>query len=74
MRRRTAVALKLHGCADQLLTQASDSYVAEPLAPKVRELVGRLENQVGPQLAALLRAEGEALVIDEAIQMARSEG
>jgi len=48
--------------------------VAEPLAPKVRELVGRLENRVGPQLAARLRAEGEALVIDEAIQMARSEG
>lgn len=74
MRGRRALALKLHGCGEHLLAQAGDSYQAEPLEPKLKQLVRQIETEIGPEQAARLRAEGEALPLAEAVEMARAEG
>lgn len=74
MRERAAVALKLHSCSKHHLTRSGDSYANEPLEPKVRELVGRLETEVGSARAVQLRQEGERLSLDEAVELARAEG
>ena len=74
MRKRTDLALRLHACAIQLFSGASDSFDGEPVAPKIREFIGQLEEQVGVEHAARLRKEGEALVPEIAFQLADSEG
>ena len=74
VRERAAVALKLHSCSKHHLTRAGDSYANEPLEPKVRELMGRLETEVGSTRAGQLRQEGERLSLTEAVELARAEG
>lgn len=74
VRRRTPAAVRLRSCADHTLSEAGDSYVGEPLEPKIKELIAQLESEVGPELAARLRAEGEALTLEEAIHLAEVEG
>ncbi len=73
-RQRAAVALQLHWCANHHLAQADDTYTGEPLAPELMALIGRLETEVGSQMAEHLRAQGEALTLDQAVQLAKAEG
>ena len=74
MRGRGAVALKLHKCGENALAQAGDTYEAEPLAPKLRQLVAQIATEIGPEQAARLQAEGDALLVAEAVELARAEG
>jgi hypothetical protein len=46
----------------------------EPISPKEAELLARLEAEAGPEVAAMLRAEGEALTPEIAIRLAENEG
>jgi len=43
------------------MVETNGSY-NEPISPKEAELLARLEAEAGPEVAARLRAEGEALV------------
>ena len=72
-RGRTEVALRLYHCGNNLLP-VDTLAIYFPLEPKVRELVDKLENEVGTEVASRLRAEGEALTAEEAFQLADTEG
>lgn len=73
MRQRVELALRLHACAELVLHEAEYHYT-EPLAPKVYELMARLQAEAGPDLAARLRAEGESLTAQAALELAEAEG
>jgi tetratricopeptide (TPR) repeat protein len=73
MRKKKETALRLHFCAEHLLTDVDLRY-EEPIAPKLRELVARLQEEFGPEIALKLRAEGEALSPAEALHLAATEG
>jgi predicted ATPase/DNA-binding CsgD family transcriptional regulator len=73
MRGKIETALRLHHCAERLLAEVDIRY-AEPLAPKLQDLVVRLQEEVGPALAARLRAEGAALTPADALLLAATEG
>jgi tetratricopeptide (TPR) repeat protein len=81
-RGKKLTALRLHYCAEEIAAhheqvrtsiEAKGSY-GEPLAPREAELVARLEAELGPETAATLRAEGQALTPEMAITLAVSEG
>jgi predicted ATPase/DNA-binding CsgD family transcriptional regulator len=74
LRRQAHLALRLHACASQLYAGASDSFDGEPIATRISELMKQLEAQVGPELAAKLRSEGEVLEPAAAVRLAESEG
>jgi hypothetical protein len=73
MREKKEVALRLHHCAEHLLADLDIRY-SEPLEPKLWDLLARLQEEVGPELAARLRADGEALSPTEALELAATEG
>lgn len=73
MRGNKETALRLHHCAKHLLAEVDIRY-DEPLAPSLRDLVARLQEEVGPERAARLRAEGEALTPTDALQLAATDG
>jgi predicted ATPase/DNA-binding CsgD family transcriptional regulator len=72
-RGKKQVALRLHYCAERLMSELNGSY-NEPISPKEAELLARLEADAGPDAAAGLRAEGEALTPELAVLLAESEG
>jgi predicted ATPase/DNA-binding SARP family transcriptional activator len=74
LRQRPEIACRLHSCAANLLRESGDTFEAEPLAPKVAELMTRMNAELGSTAAARLKAEGEALTIEAALQMARTAG
>jgi predicted ATPase/DNA-binding CsgD family transcriptional regulator len=73
MRGKKQTALLLHHCAEHLLAEVDIRYT-EPLAPKLRDLMARLHKEVGPELAARLRVEGEALTPTDALELAAADG
>jgi len=73
MRGKKETALRLHHCAEHLLAEVDIQY-AEPLAPQLRDLVARLQEEFGPELAARLRAQGDALTPADALLLATTEG
>jgi hypothetical protein len=73
MRGKKGVAMRLHYCAERLGAEFNGSY-NEPIAPKEAELLARLEAEAGPEAAAKLRAEGEALTPEGAVLLAEREG
>lgn len=73
MRGKTEPSLRVHACAEHLLAEVDIQYT-EPLAPTLRKLMARLTEEVGPERAARLRAEGEALSATEALRLAATEG
>jgi predicted ATPase len=70
---KSPVALRLHYCAERVMVETGGSY-NEPISPKEAELLARLEAEAGPEVAAMLRAEGEALTPEIAIRLAENEG
>jgi tetratricopeptide (TPR) repeat protein len=72
-RGKKEVALRIHHCADHLLAEMENPY-EEPLAPRLKDLVDRLRIELGPERSARLQAEGEALTLSAALEMARAEG
>jgi tetratricopeptide (TPR) repeat protein len=75
-RGRKEVALRLYYCGNHLLADVEPGFLAShfPLEPKIKELVTRLETEVGTEVASRLRAEGEALTAEEALELADTEG
>jgi predicted ATPase/DNA-binding CsgD family transcriptional regulator len=73
LRGKTQVALRLHYCAERLLSEIEGSY-NEPITAKEAEIVARLEAETGPKGTATLRAEGERLSPAMAIDLAQTEG
>jgi predicted ATPase/DNA-binding CsgD family transcriptional regulator len=73
LRGKKHVALRLHYYAERLMAEVNASY-DETISPKEAELVARLEAEAGPEAAAILRAEGEALSPEMAIKIAKTEG
>lgn len=73
---RKETALRLYYCGNHLLGDVDADFLAShfPLEPKVRGLVEQLETEVGTEEASRLRAEGEALTAEEALQLADAEG
>jgi tetratricopeptide (TPR) repeat protein len=71
-RGKTQVALRLHYCAERLMTDLNGSY-NEPISPQEAELFASLEGAAGPETVARLRAEGEALTPEMAVLLAESE-
>jgi tetratricopeptide (TPR) repeat protein len=70
---KSPLALRLHYCAERVMVETGGSY-NEPISPKEAELLARLEAEAGPEVAAMLRAEGEALTPEIAIRLAENEG
>jgi predicted ATPase/DNA-binding CsgD family transcriptional regulator len=70
---KNSLALRLHYCAERVMVETNGSY-NEPISPKEAELLARLEVEAGPEVAASLRAEGEALTPEIAIRLAENEG
>jgi hypothetical protein len=70
---KNPLALRLHYCAERVMVETNGSY-NEPISPKEAELLARLEADAGPEVAASLRAEGEALTPETAIRLAENEG
>jgi hypothetical protein len=70
---KNPTALRLHYCAERVMVETNGSY-NEPISPKEAELLARLEAEAGPEVAARLRAEGEALTPEIAIRLAENEG
>ncbi|GAC1507281.1 MAG: hypothetical protein NVS1B3_07560 [Candidatus Dormibacteraceae bacterium] len=62
-------ALLLHSCADHFFSKNGARY-DEPLAPKVRDLVSRLNAEVGTASAARLVTAGEELTPSAAVALA----
>ena len=73
LRGKKQVAIRLHYCAQRLRAEENGSY-NDPSSPKEAELLARLEAEAGPEAAAILRAEGEALSPEMAIKIAKTEG
>jgi predicted ATPase/DNA-binding CsgD family transcriptional regulator len=73
MRGKTETALRLHYYATRLFDEAGMTN-KEPLGPAIYEVIERLEADVGPEVASRLRADGEALSLAEAFDLARREG
>ena len=73
LRGKKQVALRLHYCAERLLAEFNGSY-NEPITAKEAEVVARLEAEAGPEVAAILRAEGQALSAETAVRLAKTEG
>jgi hypothetical protein len=48
-------------------------YYLEPITRKEADLIARLEEEAGPEAAASLRAEGEALTFTSAILLAKAD-
>lgn len=72
-RQRNEVALRLHACAARIFEESEYRYT-EPFAPRVFEYIAQLQAEVGPEMAARLRAEGESLTVQSALEMAKAEG
>ena len=73
MRGKTETALRLHYFATRLFDEAGMTN-KEPLGVAIYEVMERAEAGVGPEVTSRLRAEGEALSLDEALDLARIEG
>ncbi|HEY8634171.1 MAG TPA: hypothetical protein VIO34_04350, partial [Candidatus Dormibacteraeota bacterium] len=73
LRGKKQVAIRLHYCAQRLRAEENGSY-NDPSSPKEAELLARLEAEAGPEAAAILRAEGEALSAEMAVRLAKTEG
>jgi predicted ATPase/DNA-binding CsgD family transcriptional regulator len=73
MRGKTEAALRLHYYASGVFAEAGVRNT-EPLGPTVYAAMERLETEVGPETCDRLRAQGQALSLEEAIALARSEG
>ncbi len=72
-RQRIEVALRLHACSTRLLDKAEYHYT-EPFAPRIFAFMEQLQAEVGPELAARLRDEGESLTVEAALALAEAEG
>jgi tetratricopeptide (TPR) repeat protein len=72
LRGKNQVALRLHYFAERAMA-AGGGYYSEPIAPKEADLLARLEAEAGPEVAASLRAEGEALTPISALQLAKAD-
>jgi predicted ATPase len=66
------VSLRLHYWAERLRAETGSVY-NEPIAPKQKEVISRLEAEAGPDAVAILRAEAAALTPEEALQLAKAE-
>ena len=73
LRGRYQVAIRLHHCAARRREEEDQTY-DDPTSSQEAELVARLEAEAGPKAAAILRAEGEALSPEMAVELARTEG
>jgi tetratricopeptide (TPR) repeat protein len=72
VRGKNQLALRLHYCAERTMSDVGGIY-EEPISPKEGELIARLEAHAGPEAAAALRAEGESLIPEEALRLAKAE-
>jgi len=73
LRGRYQVAIRLHHCAVRRREEEDQTY-DDPTSSQEAELVAGLEAEAGPKAAAILRAEGEALSPEMAVELARTEG
>ena len=72
LRGKSQVALRLHYCAERTMVSAG-GYYSEPITHMEAGVIARLQMEVGPAAAALLRAEGEALAPTSAIALAKAD-
>ena len=72
-RGRTTVSIRLHRCGHYLLAETDERY-EQPLAPRLNDLIAQLHSEVGPEAVARLRTDGQALSVQEAIQLAKVDG
>jgi tetratricopeptide (TPR) repeat protein len=73
LRGKTQVAIRLHYCAHRLREEENGSD-HDPTTAMEAELTAGLEAKAGPEAAAMLRAEGEALSPEMAVRLAKAEG
>jgi predicted ATPase len=72
LRGKNQVALRLHYFAERAMA-TDGGYYLEPITRKEADLIARLEAEAGPEAAASLRAEGEALTFTSAILLAKAD-
>jgi non-specific serine/threonine protein kinase len=72
LRGKNHLALRLHYCAQRTMAEVGGIY-AEPISPREKELISRLEEEAGPDAVAILRTESEALTPEKALELARAE-
>jgi tetratricopeptide (TPR) repeat protein len=72
LRGKNQVALRLHYFAERAMATGG-GYYSEPITRKEADLIARLEAEAGPEAAASLRAEGEALTPTLALQLAKAD-
>jgi tetratricopeptide (TPR) repeat protein len=66
------VSLRLHYWAERLRAEAGFQY-NEPITPRLKELISRLEAEAGPDSVAILRDEADALTPERAVELAKAE-
>jgi hypothetical protein len=72
LRGKHQVALRLHYFAERAMATGG-GYYSEPITRKEADVIARLEAEAGPEAAASLRAEGEALTSALALQLAKAD-
>jgi tetratricopeptide (TPR) repeat protein len=72
LRGKNQLALRLHYCAERTMATGG-GYYEEPITWMETEVIARVEAEAGPEAAASLRAEGEALTFTSAILLAKAD-
>jgi predicted ATPase/DNA-binding CsgD family transcriptional regulator len=72
LRGKNQVALRLHYFAERAMATGGGYYL-EPITRKEADVIARLEAEAGHEAAASLRAEGEALSLTMALQLAKAD-